>query len=35
LAALKLANGDLNALKRHITLAKQGYRDVLAAAEYP
>jgi hypothetical protein len=35
LAALKLSNGNLKALKRHITLAKQDYRDVLAAAEYP
>lgn len=35
LAALKLANGDLEALKKHITLAKQDYRDMLAAAEYP
>jgi hypothetical protein len=35
LAVLKLANGDLEALKRHISQAKQDYRDVLAAAEYP
>jgi hypothetical protein len=35
LAALKLSNGDLEALNKHINLAKQDYRDVLAAAEYP
>lgn len=35
LAALKLANDDPEALKRHITQAKQDYRNVLAAAEYP
>lgn len=35
LAALKLANGDVSELRRHITVAKTDYRDVLAAAEYP
>jgi hypothetical protein len=35
LAALKLSKGDLGALKQHLTLASQDYRDVLAAAEYP
>ena len=35
LAALKLARGDLKELGRHIAAAKQDYRDVLAAAEYP
>lgn len=35
LATLKLSNGDLQQLKGHITRAKQDYRDVLAAAEYP
>jgi hypothetical protein len=35
LAALKLSNGDMETLKRHITQAKQDYRDVVAAAEYP
>jgi hypothetical protein len=35
LAAMKLADGDVNALRRHIDTAKQDYRDVLAAAEYP
>jgi hypothetical protein len=35
LVALKLSNGDLEALNKHINLAKQDYRDVLAAAEYP
>ena len=35
LAALKLAQGDLEALKHCIRLAKQDYRDVIAPAEYP
>lgn len=35
LAALKLADGDLKELGRHIAAARQDYRDVLAAAEYP
>ena len=35
LAALKLANGDREAIKKHIAVAKQDYRHVLAAAEYP
>jgi hypothetical protein len=35
LAALKLAGGDLAALRRHVDVAKIDYRDVLAAAEYP
>ena len=35
LSALKLANGDLDSLRRHIAAATQDYRDVLIAAEYP
>ncbi len=35
LAALKLAAGDLAALRREIEKAKSDYRDVLAYAEYP
>lgn len=35
LAALKLANGDLHSLRRHIGAANHDYRDVLMAAEYP
>jgi len=35
LAVLKLANGDLQALRNEIAVAKTDYRDVLAYAEYP
>jgi len=35
LAILKLANGDLEALRKHTDIACSDYRDVLAAAEYP
>jgi hypothetical protein len=35
LAVLKLAGGDLQALRREIDAAKSDYRDVLAYAEYP
>ena len=35
LAALKLANGDLAALRKHINTAVQDFRDVVALAEYP
>lgn len=35
LAVLKLAAGSIEALCRHIDLAKCDYRDVLAPAEYP
>ena len=35
LAALKLANGDFDALREHVDVACSDYRDVLAAAEYP
>ena len=35
LAALKLANGDLKALRTHINRAVQDFRDVLGPAEYP
>jgi hypothetical protein len=35
LAALKLANGDLEQLREHVRISNQDYRDVLSAAEYP
>jgi hypothetical protein len=35
LATLKMADGSLEALRRHVVAAKQDYRDVFAAAEYP
>jgi hypothetical protein len=35
LAALKLANGHLEALITHINTAVQDFRDVLGPAEYP
>jgi hypothetical protein len=35
LAALKLANGDVEALRTHINTAVQDFRDVLGPAEYP
>ena len=35
LAVLKLANGDIQVLRREIDVAKRDYRDVLAYAEYP
>ena len=35
LAALKLANGNIDQLRRQINIAKLDYRDVLAPAEYP
>jgi hypothetical protein len=35
LAALKLAAGSLEELRRHIGIAKMDFRDVLLAAEYP
>jgi len=35
LAALKLAKGNLAAVRRQIDIAKLDYRDVLAPAEYP
>lgn len=35
LAALKLANGNMEELRRTIDRAKLDYRDVLAPAEYP
>jgi hypothetical protein len=34
-AVLKLAAGDISALRRQIETAKFDYRDVLASAEYP
>ena len=34
LAALKLADGDLDSLRKHIATANRDYRDVLVAAEY-
>jgi hypothetical protein len=35
MASLKLAKGNLDALKAEINTAKSDYRDVLAYAEYP
>lgn len=35
LATLKLANGDVEALRTHINTAVQDIRDVLGPAEYP
>lgn len=35
IAALRLADGDLNELRRAIGTANQDYRDVIAPAEYP
>lgn len=35
LATLKLANGNLDELRKHIGTALQDFRDVLAPAEYP
>ena len=35
LAALKVANGELEALRRQVELANCDYRDLLAMAEYP
>jgi hypothetical protein len=35
LAALKLAAGDVQALRRHVDVAKMDFRDALLAAEYP
>jgi hypothetical protein len=35
LAVLKLAAGNLEALRREIEIAKCDYRDALAGAEYP
>ncbi len=34
-AVLKLANGSLDALPRHLDAAKKDYRDVLVVAEVP
>jgi len=35
LAVLKLANGNIEELRRLIEWAKNDYRDVIAPAEYP
>lgn len=35
MAALKLAEGNLEALKQAVRAAKQDFRDIVAAAEYP
>lgn len=35
LATLKLASGDLDALRQHIAAAKADFREVLLEAEYP
>ena len=34
-ACLKLANGDLERLRREVEGAKHDYRDILSPAEYP
>lgn len=35
LAVLKLANTDINEIRKYVDMAKQDYRDILAWAEYP
>ena len=35
LAVLKLAGGSLESLRQHVAVARQDFRDVLVAAEYP
>ena len=35
LAALKLAAGNVNELRRHVDAASRDFRDVIASAEYP
>ena len=35
IACLKMADGDLERLRRALAVANTDYRDVLAAAEYP
>ena len=35
LAVLKLADGDVNQLRRYTKTATEDYRDVIALAEYP
>lgn len=35
MAALKLADGNLEALRREVDTAKSDYRDTLVYAEYP
>ena len=35
LGILKLANGNVDELQKHIDVARVDYRDVLAPAEYP
>jgi len=35
LAVLKLANTDINEIRKYVGKAKQDYRDILAWAEYP
>ena len=35
LAVLKLSNGNLATLRDHVAVARQDFRDVLVAAEYP
>jgi hypothetical protein len=35
LAALRLANGDMEALRNYINTAVQDFRDVVGPAEYP
>jgi hypothetical protein len=35
IATLRMAHSNLEVLRRYVAAAKQDYRDVLAAAEYP
>jgi hypothetical protein len=35
IAVLKLADGDVKALRKNVALANQDYRDILVLAEYP
>jgi len=35
MAVLKVAQGDLDALKQAVNAAKRDFRDIVAAAEYP
>ena len=35
LAVLKLAAGSLESLRQHVAVARQDFRDILVAAEYP
>lgn len=35
LAILKLSNGNLDAVRKHLAIAQSDFRDVIAPAEYP